>query len=164
MEQELIYDFSKFEKGDYKLDEDLLKKFKPIARKLRLSQESVEELFEIAFEMSEKQRAVYEKDESQKLSDDIEKYDRMFRDDDELPDLNTPKAKIYMKYANDAYSEFCSPKLKEFFEKTGLNYHPEIIKLFHKIGELSSLDGVNYSGKPAVENLTPAQILYGKYE
>ncbi len=161
MEEELKYDFSKFETDEFELDNELLAKFKPIAQKLKLSQESVELLMEIALEMSKKQKANYEKDEELKLKDDIARYDKMFKEDRELPDLNSSDAKSYMKYANEAYNEFCSPKLKEFFEKSGLNYHPEIIKLFHKIGELSASDGVNYSGKPAVEKLTPAEILYG---
>ena len=161
MEEELKYDFSKFESDEFDLDKSLLSKFQPIAQKLKLSQESLDELMEIALEMSRKQRALYEKDKDQKLNDDIQEYDKMFKQDSDLPDLNTSEAKTYMKYANEAYSEFCSPKLKEFFESTGLNYYPEIIKLFHKIGELSSSDGVNYSGKPSTENLTPAQILYG---
>lgn len=161
MEEEIKYDFSKFKSDDFDLDDELLQKFKPVAQKLRLSQESVEALMEIALEMSKKQRAIYEVDEEQKLKDDISKYDRMFKEDSELPSLYSKDSKVYMKYANEAYSEFCTPKLKEFFEKTGLNYHPEIIKLFHKIGELSASDGVDYCGKPAVENLTPAQILYG---
>ena len=163
MEQEINYDFSKFESDDFALDEELLSKFKPIAQKLNLSQESVEILMDVALEMSRKQRAVYEKDKDTKLKDDINKYDKMFKDDSDLPDLNSREAKSYMQYANSAYSEFCSPKLKEFFESTGLNYHPEIIKLFHKIGELTTCDGVNYSGKPVIENLTPAQILYGTH-
>ena len=161
MEEEFKYDFTKFKTDEFELDEELLNKFKPVAQKLKLSQESVETLMEIALEMSRKQKALYEKDAKEKLKDDISKYDSMFRQDSELPDLNSSDAKTYMKYANEAYSEFCTPKLKEFFESTGLNYHPEIIKLFHKIGELAASDGVNYSGKPIVENLTPAQILYG---
>ena len=63
--------------------------------------------------------------------------------------------------ANFAYSDFVSPKLKEIFEKTGLVYHPELIKMFHKIGELSQEDNLSHCGKPTVEELTPAQILYG---
>ena len=164
MEEEFNYNFSKFKSANYELDEALLNKFQPIAKKLNLSQESVESLMEIALEMSEKQRAMYEKDEKEKRDNDIKKYDKMFRDDKELPDLNSNDAKEYMHCANSAYSEFCSTKLKEFFELTGLNYHPEIIKLFHKIGELSAADGVNYSGRPSLEDLSPAEILYGKNE
>ena len=161
MEEEIKYDFTKFKTKDFDIDDELVKKFKPVAQKLKLSQESVEVLMEIALEMSQKQKAFYEKDAKQKLQDDISKYDEMFKNDSDIPDINSKDAKKYMQYANEAYSEFCSPKLKEFFETTGLNYHPEFIKLFHKIGELSASDGVNYSGRPSVKNLTPAQILYG---
>ena len=161
MEEEFKYDFSKFKSDDFDLDDELLKKFQPIAKKLNLTQESVEVLMELALEMSRKQKAFYEADEEQKLKDDISKYDKMFKEDSELPSLFSKDAKTYMQCANMAYSEFCSPKLKEFFEKTGLNFHPEIIKLFHKIGELYESDGVDYYGRPPVENLTPAQILYG---
>ena len=164
MQEEFIYDFSKFKSDEFDFDEELLKKFQPVARKLNLSQESVEMLMEIALEMSKKQKAMYEKDEEQKLKDDISKYHKMFRQDSDLPDLNTKEARNYMKYANDAYSELCSPKLKEFMEHSGLNYHPEIIKLFHKIGELMASDGVDYFGKPALRELSPAEILYGKHE
>lgn len=162
MSQEISYDFSRFQSSGFELDDELLNKFKPVAQKLNLSQESVETLLDIALEMSRKQKAIYEKCSEQKLKDDIDEYDRMFKDDHELPDLNTNEAKKYMQYANNAYNDFCSAELKKIFEKTGLNYHPELIKLFHKIGELSAEDGINYGGKPAVEQLTPAQILYGK--
>ena len=161
MQEELKYDFSKFVSDDFALDDELLQKFQPIASKLNLSQESVELLMELALEMYKKQKAFYEKDEAQKLQADITKYETMFKNDETLPNLNSRDAKEYMKYANEAYSEFATSELKEFFEKTGLNYHPEIIKLFHKIGELSASDNVNYQGKPAGEKLTPAQILYG---
>ena len=50
---------------------------------------------------------------------------------------------------------------KEILEKTGLVYHPELIKMFHKIGELTMEDDIEYYGKPVVKELTPAQILYG---
>jgi hypothetical protein len=69
--------------------------------------------------------------------------------------------KKYLDVANCAYSDFASPKLKETLEKTGLVYHPEMIKMFHKIGELSQEDNLSHYGAPAIEELTPAQILYG---
>ena len=66
-----------------------------------------------------------------------------------------------MQTANNAYSQFASPKLKELLNSTGLIYHPEMIKMFYKIGELSKEDNLTYKGIPAVKELTPAQILYG---
>ena len=69
-----------------------------------------------------------------------------------------------MQTANNAYSEFASPNLKELLKSTGLIYHPEMIKMFFKIGELSKEDNLSYKGTPATKELTPAQILYGPRE
>ena len=51
--------------------------------------------------------------------------------------------------------------LKEILSQSGLVYHPEVIKLFYKIGELSQEDNLSHYGTPSIEELTPAQILYG---
>lgn len=155
------YDYSKFTSDGFDLDDELLQKFQPVAHKLNLSQESLEMLLEIALEMSKKQRAMYEKDEQTRLKENVAKYDQMFKEDNELPKLNSLEVRKYMGLANDAYTTFCSPKLKELLTTTGLTYHPEVIKMFHKIGELIEEDGLNYGGKPPVQELTPAQILYG---
>ena len=69
-----------------------------------------------------------------------------------------------MSTADDAYNEFASPKLKELMVSTGLVYHPEMIKMFHKIGEIMQEDMISYGNKTAIEELTPAQILYGPRE
>lgn len=158
------YDYSKFTSDGFDLDDELMAKFQPIAQKLNLSQESLEMLLDIALEMSKKQRAIYEKDEETKRCDEVAKYDEMFKEDSELPNINSSEIKKYMSLANSAYTNFCTPKLKELLQNTGLNYHPELIKMFHKIGELAQEDGINYGGKPAIEELTPAQILYGPRE
>ena len=47
---------------------------------------------------------------------------------------------------------------------TGLIYHPEMIKMFHRIGEIMQEDLISYGGVPSKEELTPAQILYGPRE
>ena len=155
------YDYLKFTDNGFELDKDLLKKFQSIASKLNLSDESCSMLLDIALEMSKKQRAIYEKDEKLKLDENVKKYDDMFKNDPELPKLNSLKVKEYMNVANNAYSSLCSNSLKELLKKTGLNFHPELIKLFHTIGELMNEDSLTYSGKPIQQELTPAQILYG---
>jgi len=156
------YDYSKFTTVDeFSWDEDLANKFSPIAQKLNLSQESVEMLLDIALEMSQKQKSAYEKDEEAKYLDNISNYNKLFEQDMDLPKVNSIQMRKYMELANAGYSEFTSPKLKEILEKTGLVYHPELIKMFHKIGELSQEDNLSHCGTPVAEELTPAQILYG---
>ena len=156
------YDYSKFASlDDFNWDNELAQKFAPIAKKLNLSQEAVDLLLELALEMSVKQKNIYKQDSDKKIQNDIENYSALLVQDSELPSVNSLKMKEYMQIANGAYSDFTSPKLKEILEKTGLIYHPELIKMFHKIGELSQEDNLSHYGKPAIEELTPAQILYG---
>lgn len=156
------YDYSKYKNlNGYDFDEELEKKFAPVAKKLNLSQTSVEMLMDIAYEMSEKQNEKFENDERIKQENRIQNYSKMFRDDDELPNQNSPQIQEYMKVADYAYNKFASTGLKEVLKETGLIYHPELIKMFYKIGELAQEDSVSYNPKPVVEDLTPAQILYG---
>lgn len=156
------YDYSKFAGlEDFELDYELMDKFLPIAKKLDLSQESVEMLLEIALEMSKKQKARYEKDEETRQAEQAAKYNKLFEEDCELPSQNSLQINEYLSVANGAYSEFCSEGLKELFKKTGLIYHPELVKMFHKIGELAQEDNLSYNGRPQTQKLTPAEILYG---
>ena len=156
------YDYSKFmSNGEFDWDEDLLNKFSPVVEKLNLSQESLEILLEIALEMSRKLKDAYEKDEAIKAQENILSYNKLFEQDNEIPRVNSVQMRKYMDLANSAYSEFASPKLKELLQNTGLVYHPEMIKMFNKIGELSQEDNISHCGAPVVEELTPAQILYG---
>ncbi|MBQ7287564.1 MAG: hypothetical protein IJW73_07380 [Candidatus Gastranaerophilales bacterium] len=156
------YDYSKFSQIDeFAWDMDLQNKFTPIAKKLDLSQESIDMLLEIALEMAQKQKTAYEKDDETRLNEDVLKYSKLLSEDNELPNINSLQMKQYMDIANGAYSDFASPKLKEILASTGLVYHPEVIKLFYKIGDLSQEDNLSHYGAPPVEELTPAQILYG---
>ncbi len=157
------YDCSKFQNLEgFSLDEELLAQFLPIAKKLNLSQASVEMLLEIALNMSKKQSLMFQKDSELKMQDKMTNYYKKFCQDSELPDPNTPAVKEFMRIADGAYNEFASAELKQTFKETGLNYDPELIKMFYKIGELAQEDNLSHYGKPAFEELTPAQILYGK--
>ena len=156
------YDYSKFSQLDeFDWDYELEAKFSPIAEKLNLSQESVDMLIELALEMSRKQKGAYEQDDVLRHQNLISQYNQLFSEDSEIPNKNSSKLREYMSLANSVFSDFCSPKLKEVLTQTGLVYHPELIKLFHKLGELSQEDNLSHYGQPFVEELTPAQILYG---
>ncbi len=157
------YDYSKFQNLDgFSLDDELINQFIPIAKKLNLSQRSVEMLFEIALCMAKKQCLQFEQNGEFEKQDKLNGYYKRFCEDSELPNPNTPRISEYMRVADGAYNEFASADLKQAFKETGLNYHPELIKMFYKIGELAQEDNLSHYGKPAFEELTPAQILYGK--
>ena len=159
------YDYSKYKNLEgFNFDDELAEKFVPIARKLNLSQSSVEMLMDIAYEMSKKQSEMFENDEKNKQLECIQNYSKMFSEDSELPSQNSTQIQEYMKVADYAYNRFASPSLKEVLSDSGLIYHPELIKMFYKIGELAAEDNLSYNPKPVVEDLTPAQILYGPRE
>ena len=159
------YDYSKYSEIDgFGLDEELVEKFAQIAQKLDLSQYSAQMLLELAVEMSQKQAQTREKDEKNTQEETLLAYQKMFKEDSELPDQNSSQIKEYMRIADSAYNEFASPTLKEIFKEKGLIYHPELIKMFYKLGEAMECDDLNFGGKPAQNELTPAQILYGPRE
>jgi len=156
------YDYSKYKNLEgYDLDDELIEKFAPVARKLNLSQSSVEMLMDIAYDMSKKQNERFENDAKDEQIKCIQNYSKMFSEDAELPNQNSIQLQEYMKIADYAYNRFASSSLKELLKEKGLIYHPEVIKMFYKIGELASEDNLSYNPKPVVEELTPAQILYG---
>lgn len=159
------YDYSKYSQDEnFGLDEELVEKFAQIAQKLDLSQSSADSLLELALEMSKKQDSARKNDETSKKEATLMNYQKMFEEDMELPNSNSSQIKEYMRIADSAYNEFASPKLKEIFKEEGLIYHPELIKMFYKLGEEMECDNLNFGGKPAQVELTPAQILYGPRE
>ncbi len=159
------YDYSKYRDLEgFSLDENLMKDFLDIANKLNLSQHSFQILMDMAFNMSKKQNETFENNIKTKLDNDISNWSREFDEDVELPEKNSSKLREYMSVADDAYNEFASPKLKELMASTGLIYHPEMIKMFHRIGEIMQEDLISYGKGPSKEELTPAQILYGPRE
>jgi len=156
------YDYSKYsDLKDFVLDEELKGKFAPVAKKLNLSQESVEMLLDIALEMSQKQKANYDLSKDQMRNENITKYGSLFEKDSDIPSKNSIRINEYMKIANTAFREFASVELQEILAQEGLVYHPELIKMFFKIGELALEDDISFCAKPPVKELTPAQILYG---
>lgn len=112
--------------------------------------------------MSKKQNERFQNDLNLKQTSLIEEYNQMFDEDNEIPNKNSLKIRQYLSVADNAYNIFASQKLKDTFKSLGLNFHPELIKMFHNIGTLMQEDDISYSNKPAVQELTPAQILYGK--
>ena len=156
------FDYSMFKQHGFELDSELLKKFQDVAKKINLTSDALKMLLEIALEMSIKQKTLYEKDEVEKQKENVAKYSKMFEDDSTLPDLDSTDVKKYMGLANQAYNQFVNPNLMQIFEAAGLNYHPELIKMFYKIGELIKDDTLPYPKKPSFKELSPAQILYGK--
>ncbi len=62
--------------------------------------------------------------------------------------------------AQRALETFGTPDLKEYLNASGLGNHPELIKVFVKVGKAMSEDGM-VTGKESGQR-TAAEVLYGK--
>jgi hypothetical protein len=83
-------------------------------------------------------------------------------------ELGGDKLAANLAVAARAVDAFGTPALKEFFNKSGLGNHPELIRAFNKAGSLISEDSVvPGGGKPAGEGVgrtaheRHASVLYG---
>jgi len=88
-------------------------------------------------------------------------YIELLNTDKELDANNAEKYNNYLNVAKQGLNAFATPEFIKVLREEGLEYHPEFIKTFHKIGKLCASDNIP-NGNPANEELTPAQILYGK--
>lgn len=55
-------------------------------------------------------------------------------------ELGGAKAKESIRLATTAYEKYCSPALRELFRETGLNTHPDMIKMFYGLAQAISED------------------------
>lgn len=129
-----------------KLDDDLINKFNPLAKKLNLSQKGANEIMSLAVELINKRSNDFQKFVEHTQNAKIAEYEDMLINDKEI---GGNKLNSVLETANIAYDEFASDDVKQIFEQTGLNKHPSIVKMFHKFGKLCQEDKINISNNPS---------------
>lgn len=133
--------------GGAKADEATITEFAEMARELGLSQQDAQEAFTKlmpAFEKAGRKRMeVWTAQWADEASKDAEFGGQNF--------------KANLRVAQTAMKRFSTPALRELFNATGLGNHPEMVRLFWKIGQHMSQDkGVAGGGAPApVKKLYP---------
>lgn len=73
-------------------------------------------------------------------------------------DLGGANWKSTMDTANAAYNKLTTPALREILERSGLNCHPDMIRLFHSLGKQLS-DDAALRGRPSA-NRNPLAGFY----
>lgn len=163
------YDFKDLKMPEgIQFDEELAKEFAPIGKELNLTQQQANRLAECLANYQKKQLdsapeklAEYKKQESEatKL-----RYEEMLNKDKEIGGGDKAKMNAYLDTADIGYSNFASPELKGVFKELHLNYHPEVIKLFHKLGTLCGDDSITKATAPIGTKQSAAEILYADSE
>lgn len=125
------------------LDEAALAEFEPIAKELKLTNEQAQKLADIHTKrMQETERANAEqwKQTTANWVNDI-------KADKEIGGQNLDTS---VRHAQAALAKFGTPELKAQMDATGMGNHPELVRVFARIGKAMAEDNFIQSGKDGV--------------
>ncbi|MEW2741001.1 peptidase [Providencia rettgeri] len=132
------------------LDKEVVAAFEPIARELGLSNEQAQKIVDVYGTTIMPQLVKQQADAWQKQVTD---WAETVQADKELSSVES------IGNAQKAMEQFGTPELKEYLNETGLGNHPELIRIFSKIGKSMSEDGfVNGSSE---NTRSTADVLFG---
>lgn len=143
------YDYSGVELPEnYCYDENLLNEFNELASKYNLSQKSADSLMSMAVKLTQHMGNNYAQAMAEQQRQQTEEYKHELLNDRELGGVNFERT---MKTANIAYTQFANDEVQALLAKTGLNCHPQIVRMFWNIGKRMQNDsvyGVNIAAAP----------------
>lgn len=135
------------------LDPELTVEFKTIAKELGIKQESAQKMTDIAVKLSQK----IELHRAQQEAEKIEQWKLSSSQDKEF---GGDKFQENLSIAKKTVDSFATDEFKKFINETGVGNHPEVIRLFYKIGlEISEDSFIPGKGVPEGTK-TLAQKLY----
>lgn len=146
----------------YEYDKDMLKEFDALNKETNLSQAQANKYMEFGLKLAKKQAGNIPEILKQVQQARVTQYKQALNTDKEMGSGDKDKMNAYLDVAEKGYSAFANDEVKAAFADAGLNYHPAVIKMFHKIGELVGDDNIFSANKPkGTDNSDPAEILYG---
>lgn len=152
------YDYSSVELPEnYCYNEELLNEFNELAGKYNLSQKSANELMSVAVKLTKLMNDNYSKTMAEQNREKINNYKQLLNVDSEIGGSNLSRT---MNTANLAYSEFANADVQSLLTETGLNCHPQIVKMFYNIGKRMQNDSVLGINSGAVLKENREDILF----
>ncbi|WPA90694.1 peptidase [Providencia zhijiangensis] len=136
---------------DQELDKEAVAAFEPVARELGLSNEQAQKIVDVYGSTIMPQLVKQQADAWQKQVTDWA--ETVSADKEGLSSTES------IGNAQKALDQFGSPELKSYLVETGLGNHPELVRVFSKIGKAMSEDGfVSGSSENA---RSAADVLFG---
>ncbi len=152
------YDYSDVKLPEnYGYDENLLNEFNELAGKYNLSQKSANELMSMAVKLTQLNSDNYVKAMAEQQRQKIEDFKRNLVNDREIGGANFDKT---MRTANIAYTEFADEQVQKLLQETGLNCHPQVVKMFYNIGLKMQNDMIHGANAAAVQKENREDILF----
>ena len=145
---------------DYEYDKDMLKEFDKLNKETNLSQAQANKYMEFGLRLAQKQSADLPKLLQQVQQAKVTQFKQALNTDEEIGGGDKSRMDAYLDVADKGYTAFANDEVKAALADTGLNYHPAIIKMFHRIGELVGDDKIHAPKSPIGAN-DVADILYG---
>lgn len=153
-----FYDYSAFKLPEnYSYDEGLLNEFNDLASKCNLSQKGADEIMALAVKLAELTGGRFSDAAMQERRLKTEGWRRALMTDREIGGANLNRT---MAAANTAYSHFAGPEVQMLLQESGLNCHPEIVKMFCRIGRLMHNDKVSGADIAAPQKESREDILF----
>lgn len=152
------YDYSDVQLPEnYYYDEALLNEFNELAGKYNLSQKSANELMSMAVKLTQLTNDNCTKAMAEQQRQKIEDFKRTLVNDREIGGANFNKT---MRTANIAYTEFADEQVQKLLQETGLNCHPQVVKMFYNIGLKMQNDVIRTANAAAVQKENREDILF----
>lgn len=119
------------------LDQAAVEAFSPIAKDLKLSQAQAQRLVDVYAGLQAQQ--------AEAQAAQVKAWAKAVTTDKEIGGSKWAENRAVIARARD---QFATPELVQLMEQTGLGSHPEVIKLFVKVGKAISDDGHVIGGNP----------------
>lgn len=150
--------------GFEQLDAQLVETFEPLARELKLTNEGAQKLVEtmmpkVVERIAEQNRAAWTGQLEAWVSD--VKNDKELGGDALAGNLEAARRALD-QFATDELRALIGYPSAENPRGLGLGNHPELVRVFARIGKAMAEDAIVTGGNPAGAQRTAAEILYGK--
>lgn len=132
------------------LDAEAVAEFEPLAKELELTNDKAQKLVDFQTKLVQKQQQQWDKT--------VESWESAIRSDKEI---GGEALKQNITAAQRAISEFGTPELKAALDTTRMGNHPELVRVFARIGKAMAEDTFVAGSKPAAQKKSDADVLFG---
>lgn len=144
----------------YEYDKAMLKEFDALNKETNLSQAQANKYMEFGLKLAQKTAGNVPEIIKQVHQTKVAQFQQALNTDKEIGGSDKAKMNAYLDVADKGYTAFANDEVKAALADAGLNYHPAIVKMFHRIGELVGDDKIFAPKTPSGTPVDNADILY----
>lgn len=144
------YAFDNLPEG-YKLDETAAAEWSGVFKELGFTQEQVNKLMEMDAKRQQGMVQAYQQQAEQYRQQQLGEWIGQLQAD---PEFGGVKFEANVAVAQKALGEFGTPELSKYLAESGLGSHPEVVRLFHRIGHQLAEGQLLRSGAGPAKEMT----------